>query len=49
MPSPTPAFVHSLTKRLSEELVWVYQVRLLEAVLMGQPIPQITNEKLHQP
>ena len=49
MPSPTPAFVHSLTKRLSEELVWVYLVRLLEVVLMDQPIRQVTNEKLQKP
>jgi hypothetical protein len=47
VPSPTPAFVAS--KRLGEELVWVCLVRWLEVVLMGQPIPQVTNERLQQP
>jgi hypothetical protein len=46
MPSPTPAFVASLIRRLgSEEKALEYLGRWSEAILMGQPIPRIPTSR----
>ena len=45
MPSPTPAFIASLVKRLGEEGAIEYLGRWSNAILDCQPIPPVPRSK----
>ena len=49
MPSPTPAFIGSLVKRLGEEQALKYLGRWSEAILMGEPVPRVPARKREIP